>query len=98
MQDGECEHSGSIVRYDNGSRGMAGEDYLRGKIWARRRLVVHYCEGASVLARSHGEEEEASGTTTWASYLQVDQRVVRVWEDDHGCSELRVNGGNGASV
>jgi hypothetical protein len=24
MQDGECEHSGSIVRYDNGSRGRAG--------------------------------------------------------------------------
>jgi hypothetical protein len=78
MQDGECERSGSIVRYDNGSRGIAGEHYLRGKIWARcRRLVVHYCEGASVLARSHGGEE-ASGTTTKVSYLQADRRVVRV--------------------
>jgi hypothetical protein len=64
MQNGECERSGSIVRYDNGSRGIAGEDYLRGKIWARHRLVVHYCEDASALARSHGGEGEASGTTT----------------------------------
>jgi hypothetical protein len=45
------------------------------KIWARRRPVVHWCGGASVLTRSHGAEEEASGT---ASYLQADQRVVRV--------------------
>jgi hypothetical protein len=55
------------------------EHYLRGKkIWARRRRVVHWCGGASVLTRSHGAEEEASGTMTKASYLQADQRVVRV--------------------
>lgn len=46
------------------------------KIWARRRPLVHWCGGASVLlTRSHGVEEEASGTK--ASYLQADQRVVR---------------------
>ena len=78
MQDGEGEQSGSIVRHAM-EAGKEREHYLRGKkIWARRRLLVHWCGGASVLTRSHGAEEEASGTTTKASYLQADQRVVRV--------------------
>ena len=78
MQDGERERSGSIVRHDNGSR-EEREHYLRGKkIWVRRRPLVHWCGGASVLTRSHGEEEEASETTTKVSYLQAVQRVVRV--------------------
>jgi hypothetical protein len=59
--------------------GKEREHYLRGKkIWARRRPLVHSSGGASVLTRSHGAEEEASGTAAKASYLQADQRVVRV--------------------
>ena len=50
------------------------------------------------MTPSHGAEEEASGTTTKASYLQADQRGVRAWKDGHGCLPLRVKDGNGASV
>ena len=53
-----------------------GEHDLRGKIWARRPLLVHWYGSVSELTRIREGEEEASETTK-ASY-QVDQMEVRV--------------------
>ena len=56
--------------------GGEGEHDSRGKIWARRPLLVHWYGSVSVLTRIRGGEGEASETTK-ASY-QADQMEVRV--------------------